>query len=74
MVKNKKVLLRNSNSTRPWQHALEAIVGYLQLAASIKKNKRLHGEVFNFGPNNTKNSSFLEYYSTSCFFGESYWI
>ena len=52
--KNKKVLLRNPNSTRPWQHVLEAIAGYLQLAASIKKNKRLHGEVFNFGPSNTK--------------------
>ena len=57
--KNKKVLLRNPNSTRPWQHVLEAIVGYLQLAASIKKNKRLHGEVFNFGPSNTKNYKVL---------------
>ena len=57
--KNKKVLLRNPNSTRPWQHVLEAIAGYLQLAASIKKNKRLHGEVFNFGPSNTKNYKVL---------------
>ena len=55
MSKKKIVLLRNPNSTRPWQHVLEAIGGYLKLAASLKKNKKLHGEVFNFGPNHTKN-------------------
>ena len=56
--KNKKVLIRNSQSTRPWQHVLETTWGYLLLAASIKKNKRLHGEAFNFGPN-TKNYKVL---------------
>ena len=53
--KNKKVLIRNPKSTRPWQHVLEAVSGYLLLALKLKKNKKLHGEVFNFGPNNTKN-------------------
>ena len=53
--RNKKVLLRNPNSTRPWQHVLEAIGGYLKLAMSLNKDKKLHGEAFNFGPNDTKN-------------------
>ena len=53
--KNKKVLVRNPNSTRPWQHVLEAVFGYLLLASNLKKNKKLHGEVFNFGPNTLKN-------------------
>ncbi len=53
--KNKKVLIRNPKSTRPWQHVLESVSGYLILAASLKKNKKLHGEAFNFGPGNTKN-------------------
>ena len=57
--KNKKVLLRNPNSTRPWQHVLEATRGYLKLAQSLKKNKKLHGEAFNFGPNYTKNYKVL---------------
>tara|TARA_B100000686_G_scaffold299916_1_gene334060 strand:+ start:82 stop:1170 length:1089 start_codon:yes stop_codon:yes gene_type:complete len=57
--KNKKVLIRNPQSTRPWQHVLEAIWGYLLLASCLKKNKKLHGEVFNFGPNNSKNYSVL---------------
>ena len=53
--KNKKVLIRNPKSTRPWQHVLEALCGYLFLASSLKKNKKFHGEAFNFGPNNNKN-------------------
>jgi CDP-glucose 4,6-dehydratase len=57
--KNKKVLIRNPKSTRPWQHVLEAVWGYLLLAASLKKNKRLHGEAFNFGPNNTINNDVI---------------
>jgi len=57
--KNKKVFLRNPNSTRPWQHVLEAVGGYLKLAMMLKKNNKLHGEAFNFGPNNTKNYKVL---------------
>jgi CDP-glucose 4,6-dehydratase len=53
--KNKKALIRNPKSTRPWQHVLEAVSGYLLFALRLKKNKKLHGEAFNFGPNNTKN-------------------
>jgi len=53
--KNKKVKIRNPKSTRPWQHVLEALSGYLFLAINLEKNSKLHGEVFNFGPNNTKN-------------------
>ena len=49
-TKNKKVLIRNPNSTRPWQHVLEALRGYLILAIGLSKNKKLSGEPFNFGP------------------------
>ena len=48
--KHKKAQLRNPQSTRPWQHVLEAVGGYLCLAANLKFKKRLHGESFNFGP------------------------
>jgi len=57
--KNKKVLIRNPQSTRPWQHVLEVVWGYLLLSLSLKKNKKLHGEAFNFGPNYTKNYSVI---------------
>ena len=48
--KNTNVTIRNPNSTRPWQHVLEAIYGYLILAKNLNKNSKLHGEAFNFGP------------------------
>ena len=48
--KNKKVLIRSPKSTRPWQHVLEVISGYITLAVHLNKNKKLHGEAFNFGP------------------------
>lgn len=53
--KNKTAIIRNPNSTRPWQHVLEAVGGYLILASKLKNNKKLHGQVFNFGPKNNHN-------------------
>tara|TARA_B100001057_G_scaffold67099_1_gene60788 strand:+ start:363 stop:1436 length:1074 start_codon:yes stop_codon:yes gene_type:complete len=50
--KGKKVIIRNPKSTRPWQHVLDVLNGYIKLAVKVKKNKGLHGEEFNFGPLN----------------------
>jgi CDP-glucose 4,6-dehydratase len=58
--KNKKAELRNPDATRPWQHVLEAVGGYLCLAINLKFNKKLHGESFNFGPSLNKEHSVLE--------------
>lgn len=45
-------LVRNLISTRPWQHVLEPLSGYLLLGANlIKDPKNTAGEAFNFGPN-----------------------
>ena len=57
--KGKKVLIRNLNSTRPWQHVLEVLSGYIRLAYVLNKNRKLHGEAFNFGPN-SKNYKVVE--------------
>jgi CDP-glucose 4,6-dehydratase len=48
---NQPAILRNPNSTRPWQHVLEPLSGYLSLAENLWVNVDLHGESFNFGPN-----------------------
>ena len=58
--KNKEVILRSPNSTRPWQHVLEAVSGYLYLAATLKKNKKIHGEAFNFGPKKNNNYKVID--------------
>ena len=49
---SKKITLRNPLSVRPWQHVLEPLGGYLQLAEQIhfKKIKKLK-QNWNFGPN-----------------------
>tara|TARA_B110000971_G_C19996910_1_gene494803 strand:- start:664 stop:1734 length:1071 start_codon:yes stop_codon:yes gene_type:complete len=53
--KNKTVVLSNPKSTRPWQHVLDILRGYILLAISLKKNKSFNGEIFNFGPKKEKN-------------------
>ena len=62
--KNKKAELRNPSATRPWQHVLEAVGGYLYLAINLSFNKHLHGEAFNFGPNLSREYSVLELVKT----------
>ena len=39
ILKNNKLMIRNTNSTRPWQHVLEPISGYLFLAKKLYKSK-----------------------------------
>ena len=47
------LMIRNPASTRPWQHVLEPLSGYLSLAQSLAKDSSLNGESFNFGPATT---------------------
>lgn len=57
---NNGVELRNPYSTRPWQHVLEPLSGYLSLAIALVQRPELHGEPFNFGPPAQQNHSVLE--------------
>lgn len=57
---NDVVELRNPHSTRPWQHVLEPLSGYLSLAFALTQRPELHGEAFNFGPPAQRNHSVLE--------------
>jgi CDP-glucose 4,6-dehydratase len=59
-ARGKTVELRNPKATRPWQHVLEPLSGYLTLAAELYKNSELHGEPFNFGPPTHQNHTVLE--------------
>ncbi len=44
------IILRNPASTRPWQHVLEPLSGYLLLAAKIYSSPKKYSGVWNFGP------------------------
>jgi len=47
---NEIVKIRSPNATRPWQHVLEPLSGYLALGQQIYECDDLNGESFNFGP------------------------
>lgn len=44
------IVLRNPQSTRPWQHVLEPLSGYLSLAARLHADPREFCGSWNFGP------------------------
>jgi CDP-glucose 4,6-dehydratase len=44
------IQVRNPASTRPWQHVLEPLGGYLLLAARMLEDPVRFSEAFNFGP------------------------
>jgi CDP-glucose 4,6-dehydratase len=48
--KSEPVLIRNPQSTRPWQHVLEPLSGYLVLAQELHLNGDDFAEGWNFGP------------------------
>ncbi|WP_426091855.1 CDP-glucose 4,6-dehydratase [Flavobacterium sp. DSR3-2] len=48
--KSEAVVVRNPLSTRPWQHVLEPLSGYLVLAENLYINGHDHAEAWNFGP------------------------
>ncbi len=57
VIKKKNLLIRSPRSTRPWQHVLEPLSGYLILAKKLYKDPKKYSGSWNFGPrsNETKN-------------------
>ncbi|MBT6231162.1 MAG: CDP-glucose 4,6-dehydratase [Candidatus Scalindua sp.] len=47
---NKTVEIRNPHAVRPWQHVLEPLAGYMQLAEQLFNNAGEYAEAWNFGP------------------------
>ena len=55
--KSETVDIRSPNSTRPWQHVLEPLSGYLALASNLSLEEKNHGQAYNFGPSSDQNFS-----------------
>jgi CDP-glucose 4,6-dehydratase len=49
--KGETVVIRNPNATRPWQHVLEPLSGYLLLTQKMFNDHQNYSEGWNFGPN-----------------------
>lgn len=54
------VEIRSPKATRPWQHVLEPLSGYLTLGQKLSLDKSLHGQSFNFGPQAENNHTVVE--------------
>jgi len=53
--KGEKVIIRNPNATRPWQHVLEPLSGYLMLGQKLLEGRKEFAEGWNFGPDDESN-------------------
>ena len=51
---SEKVVLRNPNATRPWQHVLDCLAGYLTLAEKLNQDPAAYSGEWNFGPTKAK--------------------
>lgn len=63
LSKNETIVVRNNMATRPWQHVLEPLSGYLWLGAQLSKGETQAFELasgFNFGPSLSSNRSVAE--------------
>lgn len=54
------VEIRSPKATRPWQHVLEPLSGYLVLGAKVAQGIVLQGEAYNFGPRAEQNRTVVD--------------
>ena len=57
---NRPLYIRNPNATRPWQHVLEPLSGYILLAEKLFYDGVNYSEAWNFGPNKDCSISVLD--------------
>ncbi len=56
--RGEEVVLRHPSATRPWQHVLEPLSGYLALASRLwARDPVVAGQSYNFGPPSSVNES-----------------
>jgi len=68
IMNKEKIIIRNPDSTRPWQHVLEPLSGYLMLAESLSKSPKKLSAGWNFGPKEKDEKSVLNIVETFCKF------
>ena len=57
--KKEQLVIRKPNATRPWQHVLEPLSGYLSLGQKLTEIQDINYEPFNFGPRQDVNQDVL---------------
>jgi len=59
LILNKSITLRSPKATRPWQHVIDPLFGYLTLAEKMYYDKK-YGGSWNFGPNKKNNLKVID--------------
>ena len=74
-MENKPLLVRNPMATRPWQHVLEPLSGYLLLCQQLINHPKDYDQGWNFGPNDedTQPVSSLANIMTKCWGDDAKW-
>ncbi|MDB4766935.1 CDP-glucose 4,6-dehydratase [bacterium] len=57
---NSELEIRSPNATRPWQHVLESLCGYLMVGQRLIERKAEFAQAWNFGPNAEDNRRVIE--------------
>ncbi len=75
VMDGRPVIIRNPQATRPWQHVLEPLNGYLMVAEHLWEHGRAYAEAWNFGPNDddVKPVSWICDYITEMWGGGAAW-
>ena len=59
-IKGETVFIRNPYATRPWQHVLEPLAGYLRLGQKLLGEGNKYAQGYNFGPEMNKDVKVCE--------------
>ena len=74
LAKGEQILVRNPLATRPWQHVIEPLAGYLRLAEALAVDPQPPCEAFNFGPSLASNRSVGELVATLLEYWPGQWL
>ncbi len=74
LVKGEAISVRNPSATRPWQHVIEPLAGYLLLAEALAVESQPPCEPFNFGPSVDSNRSVRELVATILMHWPGKWL
>lgn len=69
LARREEITVRRPEATRPWQHVLEPLGGYLLLAENLATAGQAYASAFNFGPALEANRSVRDLVDTAL----SYW-
>ena len=74
LADGRPIQVRNPLATRPWQHVIEPLAGYLRLAEALASDPAPPCEAFNFGPYLSSNRSVEELVETILEHWSGKWI